>query len=137
MVKVLASAVSLFSTLYKTHKNSHSSDIMRQTDTICKGEPHPDKSSLVNCHGLWMPDRETFHVLFDKTDETIAEYVIRKQSSLKQRLELALKVGQGLQLLHRIQYVHLDLRPRNIRVSCSFREWKGIGSGLCWALPLH
>lgn len=77
-----------------------------------------------------MPDRETFHVLFDKTDETIVDYVIREQSSLKQCLELTLKVGQGLQLLHHIQYVHLDLRPRNIRVSCSFREQEGIGSCL-------
>jgi tRNA A-37 threonylcarbamoyl transferase component Bud32 len=64
-----------------------------------------------------MPDRETFHVLFDKTDGTIAEYVVRKKLSLKQRLELALKVGYGLQLLHLIQYVHLDLRPSNILVS--------------------
>ncbi|XP_064627951.1 uncharacterized protein LOC135487799 [Lineus longissimus] len=72
---------------------------------------HPN---LVNCHGFWMPDRETFNVAFDRTDSTLAEYLNTRSPTLRERLSIALKIAHALADIHAVHLSHLDLRLSNI-----------------------
>ena len=70
---------------------------------------------LLRLHGWLMPAPGVMHIVMETADTDLLT-ALKRDMSLKRRLNIAWEVGLGLKCIHDAGYIHEDLKPQNILV---------------------
>ena len=70
---------------------------------------------LLRLHGWLMPAPGVMHIVMETADTDLLT-ALKRDMSLKRRLNIAWEVGLGLKCIHDAGYIHADLKPQNILV---------------------